>query len=199
MMATQTARTASGLVPYRLTVRQFLQDDRRERLSRRRSGGAARGDSDLEDDQRRARFRRDAAGRTAPHQTAGGVVAARGEAGPVGPLLAPQPDISVLKANSRAFAHRWPQPADIALLVEVADTTYPKDTGIKLRRYAHVQVPQYWIVHLERRRVEVYRNPHGRHARALYRMLEFHPDDVEVPVVIDGHDLGRIAVKEILP
>ena len=74
-----------------------------------------------------------------------------------------------------------------------------KDAGIKLRRYAHVQVPQYWIVHLDRRQVEVYRDPHGRHGKACYRIVEIYPDDVEIPVVIEGKDLGRIAVKEILP
>ena len=117
----------------------------------------------------------------------------------LGRFWRPQPDISVLKSPFSAFARRWPQPLDIALLVEVADTSYPKDSGIKLRRYAHVQIPQYWIVHLDRRQVEVYRDPHGRHGKACYRMVEIHPDDVEIPVVIEGNDLGRIAVKEILP
>jgi Uma2 family endonuclease len=111
----------------------------------------------------------------------------------------PYPDISVLKAVDTMFAHRSPRPQDIALLVEVSDTTYRKDSGIKLRRYAHVRVPHYWIVNLERRQVEVYRDPHGRHGKAYYRFVEILAEDVEIPVVIDGHDLGRIAVKEILP
>jgi Uma2 family endonuclease len=83
--------------------------------------------------------------------------------------------------------------------VEVSDTTYRKDSGIKLRRYAHVRVPHYWIVNLERRQVEVHREPQGRHGKAYYRFVEIHAEDDEVAVVIDGHDLGRIAVKEILP
>jgi Uma2 family endonuclease len=117
----------------------------------------------------------------------------------LGRFWRPQPDIAVLKATDDTFASRSPRPQDIALLVEVSDTTYAKDAGIKLRRYAHVQVPLYWIVHLDRRQVEVHRNPHGRHGRALYRMVEFHPEDGDISVVIDGKDLGRIAVKEILP
>jgi Uma2 family endonuclease len=81
----------------------------------------------------------------------------------------------------------------------VADTTYLKDSGIKLRRYAHVRIPLYWIVYLDRRQLEVYRDPHGRHKKASYRTVEVYRDDAVVPVVIDGNDLGRIAVKEILP
>jgi Uma2 family endonuclease len=111
----------------------------------------------------------------------------------------PYPDISVLTATDDTFAHRSPRPPDIALLVEVSDTTYRKDSGIKLRRYAHVQVPQYWIVNLERRQVEVYRDPHGRHGKACYRVVEYRLEDDDLSVVIDGKDLGRLAVKEILP
>jgi Uma2 family endonuclease len=117
----------------------------------------------------------------------------------LGRFWRPKPDISVLKAPSRAFVRRSPQPVDIALLVEVADTTYLKDSGIKPRRYAHVQIPHYWVVHLDRRQVEVYRDPHGRHGKAGYGIAEIHRDAVEIPVVIEGKDLGRIAVKEILP
>jgi Uma2 family endonuclease len=111
----------------------------------------------------------------------------------------PQPDLSVLKSPSNAFARRWPRPSDIASLVEVSDTTYSRDAGIKLPRYAHVRIPLYWIVHLEQRRVEVYSDPYGRLGKAGYRRVEFYPEDVVLPVVLDGRDLGRIAVKDLLP
>src|SRR6476646_1497883 len=40
---------------------------------------------------------------------------------PLSRLWRPQPDISVLKSPSTAFARRWPRPGEIALLVEVSD------------------------------------------------------------------------------
>ena len=198
-MATQTTRTASGLVPYRLTVRQFSrmidasvfgEDDRVELL-----GGILFPMTinvphayvvDRLDVLLRPRLPADWSLR---------------EEKPVqlGCFWRPSPTSPSSSCLSSAFAHRWPQPLDIALLVEVADTSYLKDSGIKLRRYAHVQIPQYWIVHLDRRQVEVYRDPHGRHGKACYQVVEIHRDDAEVPVVIEGKDFGRIAVKEILP
>jgi Uma2 family endonuclease len=111
----------------------------------------------------------------------------------------PDPDIAILKADDAAFAHRSPRPRDVALLIEVSDTSYAKDSGIKLRGYAQFRIPLYWIVHVDRRQVEVYRDPYGRGGKAGYRRVEFHPEDVEVPILIEGQDLGRIPVKEMLP
>ncbi len=198
-MATQITRTASGLVPYRITVRQFLkmidarvfrEEDRVELL-----GGILY--SMTTNDPHNFVVTRSAE-LLRPRLPADWSLREE-KSVRLGRFWRPQPDIAVLKSPLRTFGRRTPQPQDIALLVEVADTTYSKDAGIKLRRYAHVQIPLYWIVNLELRRVEVYRDPQGRHGRACYRMIELYPDDVEVPVVIDGQDLGRIAVKEILP
>jgi Uma2 family endonuclease len=199
MMATQTTRTSSGLVPYRLTVRQFSkmidanvfrEEDRVELLG----GILVPVTLNLPHALAVARL----AEMLRPRLPADWSL---WEEKPVqlGRIWRPQPDIAVFKSPFSAFARDWPQPHDIALLVEVADTSYPKDSGIKLRRYAHVQIAQYWIVHLDRRQVEVYRDPHGRHGKAGYRMIEIHPNTVEIPVVIEGNDLGGIAVKEILP
>ena len=45
----------------------------------------------------------------------------------------------------------------MALLVEVADTSYALDAGEQLGRYARDGIEQYWIVNIPARRVEVYR------------------------------------------
>ena len=47
-------------------------------------------------------------------------------------------------------------PADVALLIEVSDGTYPRDSGERLRKYAAAGVALYWIVNIPERRVEVY-------------------------------------------
>ena len=43
--------------------------------------------------------------------------------------------------------------------VEVSDTTYSKDSGRKLRKYARTGVQAYWIDHINRRLVEVSPGP----------------------------------------
>ena len=56
-------------------------------------------------------------------------------------------------------------------------------------------IPTYWIVNLERSRVEVYTQPVGRR----YRRREEYGEADEVPVVIDGVLYGTIPVRDILP
>ncbi len=199
MSTAQTSRTASGLAPYRITVRQFLkmidasvfrEGDRVELLGGTLFPMTTRDPHDFVVTRWALRLR--------PRLPVGWTLREE-KSVQLGRLWRPHPDISVLKATDDCFVSRSPRPHDIALLGEVSDTTYLKDSGIKLRRYAHVRVPQYWIVRLDRRQVEVYREPYGRHGKAAYRILEFYTEDVEIPIVIDGNDLGRIAVKEILP
>lgn len=75
---------------------------------------------------------------------------------------APDPDLLWLRVPVGTPVHQWPDPI---LLIEVSDTTYRKDSGIKLRTYAFHGVPEYWIENLAADRIEVYRepqNPTGR-------------------------------------
>jgi Uma2 family endonuclease len=93
------------------------------------------------------------------------------------------------------YLSRHPEPADIALLIEVSDTTYHRDRNEKLPAYARGGIPVYWIVNLIKRRIEVYTDPgpEGYRSRADFVAGQ------AVPVVIDGQQLGEIAVDAILP
>jgi Uma2 family endonuclease len=71
----------------------------------------------------------------------------------------PQPDLTVVRGPRSRFQDRTPTPADVALLVEVSDTTYADDSGPYLRAYAAAAIPTYWVVNLAARRVEVYTRP----------------------------------------
>jgi Uma2 family endonuclease len=69
---------------------------------------------------------------------------------------APDPDFHILDAPIGTPDDQLPRPF---LVIEVSDTTYRRDSGRKLRTYASAGIPEYWIVNLPRRQVEVYRNP----------------------------------------
>jgi len=43
----------------------------------------------------------------------------------------PEPDLSVIRGQVKDYWNRHPGPADLALLVEVSDTTLPRDRGEK--------------------------------------------------------------------
>ena len=46
------------------------------------------------------------------------------------------------------YRHRFPEPADVALLVEVSESTLSGDRGRKLAAYARGGIPVYWIINL---------------------------------------------------
>jgi len=77
------------------------------------------------------------------------------------PNSLPQPDMAVLRGPRSAYRRRRPAPADVVLLVEVSDSTYPDDAGPCLRAYAAAGIAPYWIVNVRARRVEVYHGPSG--------------------------------------
>jgi Uma2 family endonuclease len=77
----------------------------------------------------------------------------------------PQPDVALLKPRLDFYATATPTPADVLLLVEVADTTLRTDLGRKARIYAAGGVSEYWVVDLNNRVLYVHRSPaHGTYA-----------------------------------
>ena len=70
----------------------------------------------------------------------------------------PQPDIAVLQLRPD-YHRRHPLPADVYLLVEVADSSLASDRSVKLALYADAGIPEVWIVNVPARQVEAYDNP----------------------------------------
>ena len=109
------------------------------------------------------------------------------------------PDLAISRGPRAVHARRAPTERETALIVEVSDTSYRLDRGRKWRIYASAGVAWYGIANLAERRVEVYRAPEGRGRSASYReAVNLGPDD-DVPVVFDGREVGRLAVRDILP
>ncbi len=111
------------------------------------------------------------------------------------PSSEPEPDLALVSGVLEDYGTRHPGPADIALLVEVAETTLDQDRGDKLSAYAAGGIPVYWIVNLVDRRVEVYTQP-GPNGYQTHQ--DFSPGQ-DIAVVVAGVECGRIAVSDILP
>src|SRR5438270_1483781 len=71
----------------------------------------------------------------------------------------PEPDIAVVRGPKRDYLTRHPGPVDMVLVVEVSDSSLPRDRTIKVRIYAAAAVPVYWIINLVDQQVEVYTDP----------------------------------------
>ncbi len=111
----------------------------------------------------------------------------------------PLTDVIVLRGPKATYGTRLARSGDVALLVEVSDTTYAKDSGPKLRRYATFRIPIYWIVNLNRRIVEVRTGSFGKGKQAGYAHCDLYREGDHIPVQIDGQEMGRIAVADLLP
>ncbi len=107
----------------------------------------------------------------------------------------PQPDISVVRGDGEDYEGRHPGPGDLALLVEVAETTLTRDRGEKRVNYARAGIPAYWIVNLVDAQLEVYSVPAGGEdpPPAILGRQDW------VDLVLDGRVVTRIAVADLLP
>lgn len=111
------------------------------------------------------------------------------------PLSMPEPDVAVVRGEERDFVARHPGPADVVLIVEVADSSLDRDRGPKRDLYAQAGIPSFWIVNLVDRRVEVYSDPRD----GAYATTSVVGDGDSVELVVDGRAWGRVEVAAILP
>ena len=71
----------------------------------------------------------------------------------------PEPDLAVVRGAARDYLSKHPGPADIALIIEVADSSLKFDRGVKYRLYASASIQSYWIVNLLDETIESYSDP----------------------------------------
>jgi Uma2 family endonuclease len=69
----------------------------------------------------------------------------------------PQPDLAWVQV--RSYSDRHPLPAEVLLLIEVADSSLDFDCGEKAELYAAAGIQDYWVVSLPERLVHIYRRP----------------------------------------
>lgn len=111
----------------------------------------------------------------------------------------PEPDFAIARGNARTYATRHPRPADIGLLIEVADSTLDGDRTDKGRIYARAGIPCYWIVNLVDRQVEAFTSPSGPTAAPAFAQRTCYRVGDSVPLQLDGSAIGTVAVQDMLP
>lgn len=75
------------------------------------------------------------------------------------PNSEPEPDLALLLPREQPYAERHPEPQDLALVVEVADSSLEYDRETKLPLYAAAGIPEVWLFDLKNDRAEVFRRP----------------------------------------
>ncbi len=111
----------------------------------------------------------------------------------------PEPDAAVVRGNARSYATQHPKPADIGLVIEVADSTLDADRLDKGRIYAEAGIAYYWIVNLVDRQIEVYTLPSGTTATPSFARRQDYRMGDDVSLLLDAALVANIPVRDLLP
>lgn len=112
---------------------------------------------------------------------------------PVSVRSVPEPDVAVVPGADLDYLHHHPTTA--LLVVEVAATSLPQDRLTKAAIYAAAGIPEYWIVNLRDRTLEILREP-DRRLRLYASRRTVAPDEVVTLVALPD---VRVPVASILP
>ncbi|MBO3457190.1 Uma2 family endonuclease [Aetokthonos hydrillicola Thurmond2011] len=72
----------------------------------------------------------------------------------------PEPDIAILQNRDDDYLDTHPIPADVLLLIEIADSSLKYDQEVKLALYAEAGISHYWIFNLVDNCLECYSEPY---------------------------------------
>lgn len=116
----------------------------------------------------------------------------------LGPDSQPEPDIAIVAGSERDY--RQEHPSTAVLVVEIADSSVAFDRNRKSSLYARAGIPDYWILNLQSRLLEVYRDPapdpDAPLGSAYRQRLSYGPDDRVSLLMIPGVE---IVVRDLLP
>lgn len=69
----------------------------------------------------------------------------------------PEPDIAVVKVDPLDYADHHPTPAEVYLIIEVADSSLKLDCETKAKAYSQAEIIDYWVLDVVNRQLHVFR------------------------------------------
>ncbi|HEX8844656.1 MAG TPA: Uma2 family endonuclease [Pyrinomonadaceae bacterium] len=104
----------------------------------------------------------------------------------------PQPDVALLRWRDNYYRDGHPTPADVLLIIEVADSTVESDRSYKMPLYAKAGIPEAWLVNLPDERIELYAEPVSGTYQTTRNFIR--GEEVQAHTIADL----RVAVAEVL-
>ena len=104
----------------------------------------------------------------------------------------PQPDLTILRWWADDYEQSNPHPEDVLLLIEVSDSTLRYDRDVKVPLYANHGVPEVWLLDIQQRQIEIYRDP----ANGQYRQRDCRQTGKIAPIVCPD---AVIDLAEVFP
>jgi Uma2 family endonuclease len=92
---------------------------------------------------------------------------------------------------------RHPGPEDVAMVVEVADSTLEDDRAM-VQTYGS-GVPVYWLVNVRDGQIEAYTGPSGSSEPIGYRQCDFRHPGETATLMLECREVARIPVADLLP
>lgn len=77
------------------------------------------------------------------------------------PSHEPEPDGFVVRGSVDDYLDRHPEPPDVTCVIEIAESSLHRDRTTKKTIYAEASIPQYVLVNLVDRRIEIYEEPNA--------------------------------------
>ena len=105
----------------------------------------------------------------------------------------PEPDIALCRTDPNDYEREHPKADQVFLLIEVAEASLSYDRGRKAAVYAESGIPEYWIVNLVDRRVEIFSHPDPTAQRYRTERIVVAGDTLALPTGL------TIAATDILP
>jgi Uma2 family endonuclease len=105
----------------------------------------------------------------------------------------PEPDIAVTVKEASAYKGRHPGPGELALVVEIADSSIAFDISTKSLMYARAGVAEYWVVDISNRHVHVHQAPLDS---GFADVSSYEAGNV---ILVPGTEDAEVRVEDLLP
>jgi Uma2 family endonuclease len=105
----------------------------------------------------------------------------------------PEPDIAICQPDPDDYMFAHPRADQVLLLIEVADSSLSYDRGRKIPAYARSGIPEYWIINLVDRKIEIFSDPDPIAQRYRTERVAAAGDTLSLPGGV------LLAASEILP
>ena len=114
----------------------------------------------------------------------------------IAPKNEPEPDGMIVRGRLEDYADHHPKPEDVSCVIEVAESSLQRDRTTKLRIYASAGIPQYLILNLTDRQIEVHEDPLPSAGR--YRTVRVLLNDEQVSLNLPDGQTLVVEGKELL-
>ena len=107
----------------------------------------------------------------------------------------PEPDAAVIRGGRLDHLQRLPRASEVLCVIEAADSSLRRDAGQKKRMYAECGIPQYVLINLQTRSIDIYSNPKGDNYQTVVSVHDAQSFDI---LEQTGHPV-TVRMTELLP